>query len=225
MLWRVNPQPEPSFHMIELYTWTTGNGRKPSIALEEMGLAYEIQGVDLAKNEQYSAEFTLLSPNNKIPAIRDRDTGQTIFESGAILLYLAEKSGKFLPKDEAGRWSVIQWLMWQMGGVGPMFGQAMHFIHYNPGASDYAANRYLTEAKRLYSVLDRRLGEAAYAAGEDYTIADMAIWPWVARHPMQTVDLNEYPNVRRWYVEIANRPSVQRGWSILGDTSPIPLPG
>lgn len=210
--------------MIELYTWTTGNGRKPSIALEEMGLAYEIQGVDLTKNEQYSAEFTLLSPNNKIPAIRDRETGQTIFESGAILLYLAEKSGRFLPEDAAGRWSVMQWLMWQMGGVGPMFGQAMHFVHYNPGASDYAANRYLTEARRLYSVLDRRLGDTACAAGDDYTIADMAIWPWVARHPMQTIDLNEYPNVRRWYVEIAERPAVRRGWSILGDTSPIPLP-
>ncbi|MXN65003.1 glutathione S-transferase [Stappia sp. GBMRC 2046] len=211
--------------MIELYTWTTGNGRKPSIALEEMGLAYEIQGVNLTKNDQFSPEFTLLSPNNKIPAIRDRDTGQTIFESGAILLYLAEKSGKFVPKDDAGRWNVMQWLMWQMGGVGPMFGQAMHFVHYNPGVSEYAANRYLTETKRLYSVLDRRLGETAFAAGDDYSIADMAIWPWVARHPMQTIDLNDYPNVRRWYAEIAGRPAVQRGWAILGDTSPIPLPG
>ncbi|MBA5778520.1 glutathione S-transferase N-terminal domain-containing protein [Stappia sp. F7233] len=210
--------------MIDLYSWMTGNGRKVTIALEEMGLPYNAHPINIGKGDQFGEEFTKLSPNNKIPAIADRESGQTLFESGAILLYLAQKTGQFMPKDEAGKWNVMQWLMWQMGGVGPMFGQAMHFLHYNPGKSDYSAERYGTEVKRLYGVLDRRLAEVPFVAGEAYTIADMAIWPWVSRHPMQKIDLNDFPNVKRWYVEIAERPAVGRAWLVYGDTSPIPMP-
>ncbi len=210
--------------MIDLYSWTTGNGRKVAIALEEMGLAYVAHPIDLTKGEQFGGDFARLSPNHKIPAIADRDTGLSLFESGAILLYLAEKTGQFMPEDETGKWTAMQWLMWQMGGVGPMFGQAMHFLHYAPGKSDYAAERYGTEAKRLYAVLNTRLAEAPYVAGDDYTIADMAIWPWVSRHPFQKIDLNDFENVRRWYVNIAARPAVSRAWKVFGDKAAIPIP-
>ncbi len=197
--------------MIDLFTWSTPNGRKVSIMLEECGLPYAVHAIDIGKGDQFKPEFLKISPNNRIPAIVDRDTGMSLFESGAILMYLAEKTGKFSTArkhDEEANWLTVQWLMWQMGGVGPMFGQVHHFVKYNKGKAPYAEERYLKEAHRLYGVLDRRLAEAEYLAG-GYSIADMATWPWVSRFEWQTVDLNAYPNVLRWYKAIAARPAVQ----------------
>ena len=199
--------------MIDLYSWTTPNGRKVSIMLEEVGLPYTAHAVDITKGEQHDPEFLKLSPNNRIPAIVDNEAGVTMMESGAILIYLAEKTGQFLSTDAMTRLKTLEWLMWQMGGVGPMFGQVHHFVKYNPGKAPYAEDRYLNEARRLYGVLDKRLGEVEYMAG-DYSIADMATWPWTARFDWQTIDLNEYPNVKRWYLAIAERPAVQRGWDV-----------
>jgi GST-like protein len=199
--------------MIDLYTFGTPNGRKVSIALEEMGLDYQVTSVDIMENEQFQADFLKISPNNKIPAIVDRETGISLMESGAILYYLATKSGQFLPKDPHHHWQALEWLNWQMGGFGPMLGQAHHFLHFNPGRSDYAENRFGEEAKRLYGVLDQQLIGREYVAGE-YSIADMAIWPWAARFDFQKIDLNAYPNVLRWYRTIAERPAVQRGYAI-----------
>ncbi len=196
--------------MIDLYTWSTPNGRKVSIMLEECGLEYAPHAIDIGKGDQFKPEFLKISPNNRIPAIIDRDNGRSLFESGAILMYLAEKTGKFWPQDADGRWLTMQWLMWQMGGVGPMFGQVHHFVKYNQGKAPYAEERYLKEAHRLYGVLDRRLAEVEYLAGS-YSIADMATWPWVSRFEWQTVDLKAYPNVLRWYKAIAGRPAVQKG--------------
>lgn len=209
--------------MIDLYTWGTPNGRKVSIALEEMGLPYEVHPINIGKNEQFAPAFLKISPNNRIPAIVDRDTGLCLFESGAILLYLAEKTGKFWPQAGEAKWRTLEWLMWQMGGVGPMLGQAHHFMKFNPGKSDYAEERYAIEAKRLYGVLDRRLEEVEYVAG-DYTVADMAIFPWIARHEWHRTDLNDFPSVKRWYKSIAARPAVQRGYDIppLGQVISIP---
>ena len=164
--------------MIDLYTWTTPNGRKVSILLEELGIPYEVHPVDIGKDDQFKPDFLTISPNNKIPAIVDRDTGISLMESGAILIYLAEKTGKFLPATGEPRYRVIEWLMWQMGGVGPMLGQAHHFLHFNKGKAPYAEERFRSEAKRLYGVLDRRLADRAFVA-DDYSIADMAIWPWI----------------------------------------------
>ena len=178
--------------MIDLYTWTTPNGRKASIALEEMGLPYTVHAVDIGKDEQFKPEFLKISPNNRIPAIVDRDNGMSLMESGAILIYLADKAGKLLPKSGEARYRTIEWLMWQMGGPGPMFGQVHHFTKYNPGKAPYAEERYLKEAHRLYGVLDRRLADHEFVA-DDYSIADIAIWPWVSRYEWQTVDLNQYP--------------------------------
>ncbi|NJM33757.1 MAG: glutathione S-transferase [Rhodomicrobium sp.] len=208
--------------MIEFYTWSTSNGRKISIALEEMGLSYDVRPIDIYKDEQFQPDFLKISPNNKIPAIVDHDTGQALFESGAILVYLAEKTRRFMALSGPERWSVLQWLMWQMGGVGPMFGQAGFFLHYNPGKSAYAEERYGKEAKRLYGVLDRRLAEAPFVAGE-YSIADMAIWPWVSRFEHQRIDLKNFPNVRRWYAAIAARPAVVRGYKVPDATVEIPV--
>lgn len=199
--------------MIELYTWNTSNGRKISIALEEMELPYEVHPINIYDGEQFSDGFTKVTPNNKIPAIRDSETGLTIFESGAILLYLAEKSGRFLPTDPATRWATIQWLMWQMGGFGPILGQTAHFMHYNAGASDYSAERFSKEAQRLYAVLDGQLADREYIAGE-YSIADMAVWPWASRFEHQKIDLAAYPNVREWYLRIAERPAVLTGYAV-----------
>ncbi len=207
--------------MIDFYTWGTPNGRKVAIALEEMGLPYTVHTIDITKDEQFNPAFLKLSPNNRIPAIRDSDTGLSLFESGAILLYLAEKTGTFMPQTGPEKWLVIEWLMWQMGGVGPMFGQTHHFVAFNPGKSAYAEERYLKEAKRLYGVLDRRLAEAEYVAG-DYSIADMAIWPWTASFRRQTVDLNEFANVKRWYNAIADRAAVQRGYAVPDLTGRVP---
>ena len=211
--------------MIDLYTWSTPNGRKVSIALEEMGLPYEVHPVDITKDEQFAPDFLEVSPNNKIPAIRDRNNGgQTVFESGAILIYLAERSGKFMPFDARGKVAVLEWLMWQMGGFGPMLGQAHHFLRFNPGKAPYAEERFSAEARRLYGVLDRRLGEAEHVAG-DLSIADFAIWPWASRYEWQRIDLAEFPNVRRWYLALAAREGFRKGYDVPAMGHAIPLPG
>lgn len=209
--------------MIDLYTWGTPNGRKVSIALEEMGLAYNTIAIDIGADAQFAPEFLAVSPNNKIPAIRDHDTGLTLMESGAILMYLAEKTGQFWPQDFERKWRTVEWLMWQMGGPGPFLGQVHHFVKFNPGVSAYAEQRYLTEGKRLYGVLDRRLAVHEFVAG-DYTIADMAIFPWIARFDYQTIALNDYPNVKRWYLSMAARPAVRRGYAVPDPTTSIPMP-
>jgi GST-like protein len=209
--------------MIDLYTWTTPNGRKVSIALEEMGLPYAVHSIDIGKDEQFAPDFLKISPNNRIPAIVDRDSNFSLFESGAILMYLAEKTGQFMPKDTQSRYRVIEWLMWQMGGVGPMLGQAHHFLKYNVGKAPYAEERYSKEAKRLYKVLNTRLEGQQFMAG-DYSIADIATWPWISRFEWQQMDLNDYPNVKRWYLEIAKRPAVIKGYAVPKDAGPIPLP-
>jgi GST-like protein len=210
--------------MIELYSWGTPNGQKVSIMLEEIGMAYTLHPINILKDEQFAPSFLAISPNNRIPAIVDTDTGLALMESGAILLYLAEKSGQFWPQQSPAKWDVMQWLMWQMGGFGPMLGQAHHFLHYNKGKSEYAETRYGNETKRLYRVLDKRLADRAYVAGE-YSVADIAIWPWAARFSMQGIDLAaDYPNVRRWYEEIAVRPAVVRGWNVPAREDAIPMP-
>ncbi|MGA7329641.1 MAG: glutathione S-transferase N-terminal domain-containing protein, partial [Rhodomicrobium sp.] len=178
--------------MIDLYTWSTPNGRKVSIMLEETGLSYTVHSIDITKDEQFEPGFLKISPNNRIPAIVDRSNGQTLFESGAILMYLAEKTGKFWPKSGEAHWQTIEWLMWQMGGLGPMLGQVHHFVKFNRGKAPYAEERYSKEAHRLYGVLERRLALSEYVAGE-YTIADIAIWPWISRFEYQEIDLNAYP--------------------------------
>ena len=209
--------------MIDLHTWSTPNGRKVSIMLEEAGIPYKVFPVDINKDEQFRPEFLALSPNNRIPAIYDHEAKLSLFESGAILMYLAEKSGKFWPKDAKGRWHTAQWLMWQMGGVGPMLGQVHHFVKFNPGKAPYAEERYLKEAKRLYGVLDKQLAKTEFVAG-DYSIADMAIWPWISRFEWQKIDMNEVPNVKRWYSAIAKRPAVQRGYDVPVKQPNIPMP-
>ena len=209
--------------MIDLFTWATPNGRKISIALEELELPYRVHKIDIVKGDQHSAEFTRISPNQKIPAIVDTDTGISLFESGAILMYLADKAGRLLPAEGAAHWATLQWLMWQKGGFGPMLGQAHHFLKFNPGKSEYAEDRYHRETRRLYGVLDAQLAERPYIAGEEYTIADIASWPWAARHEMHFIDLDHYPNVLRWYLSIAARPAVQRGWAVpIPEDVPLP---
>jgi GST-like protein len=177
--------------MIELYTWSTPNGQKASIMLEEVGLPYRVHPIDIGKDHQFHSDFLAISPNNKIPAIVDTDNGLSLMESGAILLYLAERTGKLWPQDFPTKWRVVEWLMWQMGGPGPFLGQVHHFVKFNPGKSTYAEERYTKEARRLWGVLDRRLGETEYAAG-DYSIADIAIWPWISRFKWQTVTFDDY---------------------------------
>lgn len=210
--------------MIDLYTWTTPNGRKVSILLEELGLPYRVHPIDIGKDEQFAPDFLAIAPNNRIPAIVDHDTGVQMFESGAIMIHLAEREGRFLPKDPKARAAVMQWLMWQMGGFGPMLGQAHFFLKYNPGLSQPAEDRFAREAKRLYAVLDRQLAQSEHVAG-DYSIADMAIFPWAARHDWHGVDLTAYPHVLRWYRHVAARPAVQRGYQVPADMGPIPMPG
>ena len=212
--------------MIDLYTWHTPNGRKVSIMLEEIGIPYEVHSINIAKDEQFQPHFLKISPNNRIPAIIDKDNNDySLFESGAILMYLAEKSGKLLnysDKDEYYR--TIEWLMWQMGGVGPMFGQVHHFVKYNKGKSEYSEERYSKEAKRLYSVMDKILQKNQYISGKSYSIADISIWPWTARFDWQEIDLNEFPNVTRWYKEMVERPAVQKGWLVPQNDQVIPVP-
>jgi GST-like protein len=207
--------------MIDLYTWSTPNGRKVSIFLEEAGLDYKTHAIDISKDDQFAPDFLKISPNNKIPAIVDNDNGMALMESGAILLYLANKTQSFVPTGP-DYWHCVEWLMWQMGGVGPMLGQAHHFLQFNEGKAPYAEERYGNEAKRLYGVLDKRLEGRDYIVG-DYSIADMATWPWISRFEWQRVDMNEFPNVKRWYVGIANRPAVKRGYSVPKEFD-IPMP-
>ena len=209
--------------MIDLYTWTTPNGRKASILLEELGLSYTAHAIDITKGEQFQPDFLKISPNNRSPAVIDRDSGFHLMESGAILLYFAEMTGKLMPKDLHARYRVIEWLMWQMGGIGPMLGQVHHFVRYNKGKASYAEERYLKEAHRLYGVLDRRLADREFVSDE-YSIADIAIWPWISRYEWQTVDLDQYPNVKRWYVTIARRPAVERGYHVPKKVNEIPMP-
>lgn len=207
--------------MIDLYTWTTPNGRKVSIMLEEVGLPYTVHGVDITADEQFDPGFLAISPNNKIPAIVDHEADRSLFESGAILIYLAEKTGMLMPAEN--RWEILEWLMFQMGGFGPMLGQAHHFVHFNPEASGYARNRYEEEADRLYSVLDERLEDRRFVAG-DYSISDIALWPWASRWEWQGIDMDEFENVKRWYLDIAARPAVQKGYHVPKQVSEIPLP-
>ena len=209
--------------MIELYTWSTPNGRKISIALEELGWDYTVYPVDITQGEQRNPAFIALSPNNKIPAIVDTENGQSLMESGAILLYLANKSGQLIPAETSRYWETIEWLMWQMAGPGPMLGQIHHFTKFNPGKSLYAQDRYLTEGHRLYSVLDKKLQDREFVVGE-YSIADIALWPWISRFEWQTIDITQYPNVTRWYLSIAARPAVQRGYHVPRRVNDIPLP-
>ena len=209
--------------MIDLYTWSTPNGRKVSILLEELGLPYTVHPVDISKDEQFKPDFLKISPNNRIPAIVDRDNGLSLFESGAIMMYLADKTGKLWSKEPKVRWETTQWLMWQMGGVGPMLGQVHHFVKYNKGKAPYAEERYLKEAHRLYGVLDRQLATSEFVAGA-YSIADISIWPWISRFEWQTIDLIQYPNVLRWYKAIAARPAVQKGYDVPVKQPGIPTP-
>jgi len=204
---------------IELYTWTTPNGRKISIALEELGLDYSVHPINITKDEQFAPDFLKISPNNKIPAIIDPEGPDgkpiSLFESGAILLYLADKTGRFMPKDARTRYDALQWLMWQMGGFGPMLGQAHHFRRFAKEQVPYAIERYTNETRRLYGVLDKHLQEAEYLAG-DYGIADMATFPWAARHEWHGIALEDFPSVKRWYDAIAARPAVQKGMAVPG---------
>ena len=200
--------------MIDLYTWGTSNGRKASIMLEECGLPYRVHPIDIGKGDQFKPAFVAINPNSKIPAIVDPDGPEgkpfTLFESGAILVYLAGKTGKFLPVSVSGKYIALQWLMFQMGGVGPIFGQVHHFLRAAKEKVPYAIERFSKENRRLYGVLNARLGEVPFLAGE-YSIADIATYPWVLRHEWQQVDLAEYPNVKRWFDTISARPAVQRG--------------
>ena len=199
--------------MIDLYTFTTPNGRKASIMLEEVELPYNVHKIDITKNDQFTPEYIAINPNSKIPAIVDRDTDITVFESGAILMYLAEKTGKFLPSDQKKRYLVIEWLMLQMGSVGPMFGQLNHFKKFAPEKIEYAIARYEKETLRLYGVLDRQLKDNEYICG-DYSIADIATYPWVAVYEFQGLTLDNHPNLKRWVETVQQRPAVQRGMKV-----------
>lgn len=205
--------------MIQLYTWGTPNGRKASIMLEELGLSYQTHQINIGKDEQFAPDFLAIAPNNRIPAIVDEDgpggKPLSLFESGAILIYLAEKTGSdLLPTDPAARASVMQWLMWQMGGLGPMVGQAHHFLFNPKEVVPYGQKRYHDETKRLYGVMDRQLAKNAYLAGAAYSIADIACYPWISRHERHQIDLNDFPNVKRWYDAVSARPAVQRGMAV-----------
>ena len=205
--------------MITVYSWATPNGHKVHIMLEECGLPYRTVAVDIGAGDQFKPEFLAISPNNKIPAIVDPDGpgGKPIslFESGAILLYLAAKTGRFLPEDLSARYEVLQWLMFQMGGVGPMLGQAHHFRLYAPEKIAYAIDRYTNEARRLYGVMDKRIAKRRYMGGDEYSIADMAIFPWLRSWKNQGIDWNDYPNLKGWFDEIGARPAVVRGVEVL----------
>ncbi len=207
--------------MIDVYTWPTPNGHKIHIMLEEVGLDYNVIAIDINRGDQFDPEFLKISPNNKMPAIVDHDGpgGKPfpLFESGAILMYLAEKTGRFMPEETLARYRVVQWLMFQMGHIGPMLGQAHHFRQYAPDRIPYAVDRYTNEAARLYKVMDTRLGESAYLAGDDYTIADIACFPWLRSHERQGQDLADFANVERWFEAINGRPAVERGLQVLAD--------
>lgn len=205
--------------MIEVYSWPTPNGHKVHIMLEECGLAYRVHPVDIGAGQQFAPDFLAISPNNKIPAITDPDgpgdQPLSLFESGAILLYLAGKTGRLLPDDVAAKYEVLQWLMFQMGSVGPMLGQAHHFRIYAPEKLPYAIDRYTNEARRLYGVINKRLAHSTYIGGRDYSIADIAIFPWLRSWKNQGVEMADYPHLKGWFDEIAARPAVQRGLAVL----------
>ena len=211
--------------MIDLHYWTTPNGHKVSIFLEEAGLPYKIFAVNIGANEQFEPDFLKISPNNKIPAIVDHepaDGGQplNLFESGAILLYLAEKTGRFMTQDLRGRQETLQWLFWQMGGLGPMAGQNHHFNRFAKEKIPYAIKRYVDETARLYGVLNERLADRAFVAGEDYSIADMAIYPWIVPHTFQQQNLDDFPHLKRWFESIANRDAVKRAYALADKINP-----
>lgn len=208
--------------MIDLYTWTTPNGRKVSILLEELGVDYTAYPVNIGQGDQMTPEFLEISPNNKIPAIVDHDNGLKLMESGAIMLYLADKYQRFIPTGTIARATAIEWLMWQMGGLGPMLGQTHHFAHFNPGKAGYAEDRYLTETRRLYSVLEKRLEGRDFIVDE-YSIVDMACWPWISRYEWQGISLADFPNIRKWYQHLAARPAVQAGYHVPKKVSEIPM--
>jgi GSH-dependent disulfide-bond oxidoreductase len=211
--------------MIDLYYWTTPNGHKITMFLEETGLDYQIVPVDIGKGDQFNPEFLAISPNNRMPAIVDHapaDGGApvSVFESGAILLYLADKIGRFVPKDLRGRIEVLQWLFWQMGGLGPMAGQNHHFSQYAPEKIPYAIERYVNETNRLYGVLNKRLADRAFVAGEDYTIADMASYPWTVSHEKQGQNLDDFPHLKRWFEAIKARPATVRAYEKAREVNP-----
>ncbi len=207
--------------MIEVYSWPTPNGHKVHIMLEETGLAYRAIPIDIGAGDQFTPKFLAISPNNKIPAIVDTDGPDgapiSLFESGAILIYLAAKTGQFLPASVRGKYEVLQWLMFQMGSIGPMLGQTHHFRVYAPEKIGYAIDRYTNEAKRLYGVMNRRLGQSRYLGGPEYSIADIAVFPWLRSWKNQGIDWNDYPHLKGWFDEIAARPAVQRGVQVLAD--------
>ena len=214
--------------MIDVYFWPTGNGKKITIMLEECGLPYNVIPVNINKGDQSTPEYDAINPNNKMPAIIDRapagaGTPITIFESGAILQYLGEKTGQLLPSDTAGKYRVLQWVYWQVGGLGPMAGQAHHFLRYAPERIEYPMHRFRTEVARLYKVMDKQLARNEYLAG-DYSIADIAAWPWVVRHDWQGQDLNDTPNVKRWFETVGARPAVQRGADVGKDLANFATP-
>jgi GST-like protein len=212
--------------VIDVYFWPTGNGKKITIMLEECGLEYRVIPVNINKGDQFAPAYEALNPNNKMPTIVDHDARGgpvTVFESGAILQYLGEKTGKLLPTDTAGKYSVLQWVYWQVGGLGPMAGQAHHFLRYAPQKVDYAMHRFRTEVARLYTVMDRQLGAHPYLAG-DYSIADIAAWPWVVRHDWQEQDLNDFPNVKRWFEAVGARPAVIKGADVGKDLANFSQP-
>lgn len=200
--------------MIDLYTFTTPNGRKASIMLEEVGLDYTVHSIDITKGEQFSPEFVSINPNSKIPAIVDRDADLSVFESGAILIYLAEKTGKLLATETKPRFQTIEWLMLQMGSIGPMFGQYNHFHKFAKEKIPYAIDRYQTETLRLYGVLNTQLSKTEYISGSDYSIADIAIYPWIAAHRFMELSLEQHPALQRWYETIGQRPAVARGMKV-----------
>ena len=206
--------------MIELFSADTPNGKKISIMLEEIGYDYKLTKINLSNDEQFKSDFIKISPFSKIPVIVDHDNNESIFESGAILIYLAEKSGKLYNKEE--RLKINQWLMAQMGTIGPMIGQHHQFHHYNPGKSQFGEERYFKIAKRLYQELDNRLKDTKFLAGENYTIADIATWPWIARHEWHDIGLKSYKNLSRWYQEISNREAVIKGYSFMDKNLEIP---
>jgi len=210
--------------MIDVYSWATPNGHKVHIMLEECELPYRVHGINIGAGDQFKPDFLKISPNNKIPAIVDQDGPDgkpiSLFESGAILLYLAGKTGKFMPDDVRGKYEVLQWVMFQMGGVGPMLGQAHHFRIYAPEKIEYAINRYTNEAKRLYGVIDKRLSESKFLGGADYSIADMATWPWLRSWKNQGIELSEFPKLQRWFEAIEERPAVQRAVKVLANERP-----
>ncbi|HEY7383609.1 MAG TPA: glutathione binding-like protein [Beijerinckiaceae bacterium] len=211
--------------MIDLYYWTTPNGHKVTLFLEETGLPYRIHPINIGKGEQFAPEFLAVSPNNRIPSIVDKEPAGggapvSVFESGAILLYLAEKTGRFIATDPRGRAEVLQWLFWQMGGLGPMAGQAHHFRIYAPEKLDYAVKRYTDECNRLYGVLNKRLADRAFVAGKDYTIADMAAYPWIVPHERQGQTLDDFPNLKRWFETIKARAATVRAYDIVQKVNP-----